>query len=306
MELLNKCSEEELQYRENFKRDYKFSCPVIDDTDIFKKSLIIADLVNEWNDYYEMCKTIPKFDDYRREMRNTIIQLIISVKGYANMSVTNLKLYDKYKGPKSYLRDELIGKRLVSVDLVKGNYQAMKYLNSAYVDNTNTYEELIGKYTKYEPMIRSKFFRQMIFGQLNPQIQGMVQQEMIGNIIEQIYKKIGFFEICFLSNDEVIFVINSDLEKQQIKDVVNTLSYEIRVTEFKIEKIANSYEEQWYVKHYIDTNKSRLMGVHTRYLMQVYNHVMGIENTTKDFWWRECGRLCMIMEPEKFLLQYNT
>ena len=298
-EQLNKCSDTELQYRENFKRDYKFSCPVLDDTDIFKKSLTIAGLKQEWDDYYNMCQTIPKFDDYRREMRNTIIQSLTSVKGYSELNISNIESSDKYKGPKSYLRDDLIDKWLVSVDLVKGNYQAMKSLNPAFVENTNTYEELIGKYTKHEPIIRSKFFRQMIFGQLNPQVQALVQQKMIQHIIDEIYKQ-HKFEICFLSNDEVIFVINSEDDKTVIEKVSKNMPYQIHVTEFSIVKIPNSYNEPWYVKQYIGSFKFRIMGVHTRYLMQVYNYHWGFINEPKDFMWRECGRLCMILEPEKF------
>lgn len=304
---LNICMKEEMGYRENFKRDYKFSCPVLDDTDIFKKSLQIADLTQEWEDYYEMCIKIPNFDEYRKNLRNMIIQKISSIPGYSSLETTinQNKIYNnnKHTGPKTYLREILIGKRMLSVDLIKGNYQSMKYINSEYVFNSNTYDEMIGMFTTHEPIKRSKMFRQMIFGLLNPNVQGMVQRKMIDDIITEIYKNIKEkYEICFLSNDEVIFVINNDEDKAKIEMITkNMKKYQTRVTEFSIEKIPNGYGEAWYVKHYKgDNEKKRIMGVHTRYLMQVYNHVMGIKNNAKDYLWRESGRLCMILEPETF------
>ena len=306
--LLSPCSKEELLHRENFKKDYKFSCPVLDDNDIFKKSLLIAELTQEWDDYYEMCKTIPNFDQYRRDMLKNIIQLLSSVPGYKNLD-NIITPTNKYSGPNSYLKDELIGKRLLSVDLIMGNYQAMKHINPAYVWNSNTYEDLIRGFTKYEPIIRSKMFRQMIFGQLNPRVQGIVQKNMIDEIITEIYNLNEFkkqYEICFLSNDEVIFVIDNDYDKAQIEYITKKMKYKIRVTEFNIEKIPNSYDELWYVKNYKGyILKKKIIGVHTRYLLQVYNHLLGLDNEPKDFWWRECGRLCTLLEPEVFQKTYT-
>ena len=58
MEQLNPCSPEELVIRENFKRDYKLSCPVLDDNDIFAKSLRTQCLESDWTDYLDMSKRI--------------------------------------------------------------------------------------------------------------------------------------------------------------------------------------------------------------------------------------------------------
>lgn len=298
---LNPCSEKELKIRENFKRDYKLSCPVLDDNDIFNKCLSIGKLDGEWKDYYKMTERIEDLDEYRRKLRNQILGLISSVNGFDQLKPIDIASDDDCGeiavGPKSYMDESNIGKRLLSIDLVCGNYQSLKYLGDQYVLDTANYDELIRKFTDEESLVRSKMFRQMIFGQLKPDVQASVQRKMLNDIIFVIKKRIDL-KIVHLTNDEVIFHINSDSDIDVIKEATRLLTYQFRIKEFTLFKIANGRNEPWFVKDE-QNGVHRILGVHVRYLLQVYNFVYGIENKCKDFWWREQGRLSTLLEPEE-------
>jgi hypothetical protein len=318
--MLNKlkpCTPQVLEIRENFKRDYKLSCPVIDDDDIFAKSLQIADLTSEWNDYLSMSLRHPDLNEYRKEVRNQITQHISSVKGFQEIPIQNYNY--SFVGSRTYLENPNTGKKLVSIDLVKGNYQSLKHLGAQYVLGTETYEELIGKFTDEKCLISSKFFRQMVFGLLRPELQASVQKNLLAQLITSVFQ-IQQYPIISLSNDEVVLHVTGDSDLHKIESILTSTKTPIqyRLSLFRVEKIPNSYGDDWYVKYYIDSidkykcinsattapqqskNKKRLMGIHVRYLMQVANFIEGNENTEKDFWWRERGRLCKLLEPERF------
>lgn len=299
LDLLVPCSSEELQIRENFKKDYKLSCPVLDDNDVFEKSLDIWDLRKEWTDYLEMSKRIPELDEYRRKLRNQILSHISHVQGFNELSP--IKYTSQYKDLRNYLKPENCNVPLVSIDLQKGNYQAMRYLNPKYVLDTNTYEELIRRFTKEESIIRSKFFRQMVFGQLKPEVQASVQRKMTEEMIQMVFKK-KEFPIVHLSNDEVILRLNPDTQREDLNLIELALEdapYQHRITAFTLRHISNTYDESWYVRTRED-NQTKIMGVHVKYLFQVYNYLNQQDNQPKDFWWRERGRLCALLTPEVF------
>jgi len=301
MEQLKSCSPEELVIRENFKRDYKLSCPVMDDEDVFAKSLRIQHLADDWSDYLEMSKRIDDLDDFRKKLRNKITSFVSAVKGFDQLAPQEYRY--NFRGDRIYLKDENVGKRIISLDLVKGNYQSLKHLGTQYVLDTENYEDLIRRFTNEKCLINSKFFRQMVFGLLRPDVQGSVQRNMLGEMIEQVFQKVREFPIVHLSNDEVMFVIESDEELESIQNALQDITYQYRVSEFRLEKILNGYNEPWYVRYYVnssDQRPPRLMGIHVRYLMQVSNFIEGVSNTEKDFWWRERGRLCKLLEPESF------
>jgi len=312
---LKSCTPQVLEIRENFKRDYKLSCPVIDDDDVFAKSLQIADLTSEWHDYHGMSLRHPDLNEYRKEIRNQITHSISSIKGFSEIPIQPYNY--TYTGSRTYLENQNTGKKLVSIDLVKGNYQSLRHLGIQYVLGTGTYEELINKFTDEKCMITSKFFRQMVFGLLRPDLQASVQRNLLGRLITEVFK-VNQYSIASLSNDEVVLHVSSDADLHKIESILKAANTPVqyRLSLFRVEKIPNSYGDDWYVKYYIDSidhhkitqvppipqskNKKRLMGVHVRYLMQVANFIEGNENTEKDFWWRERGRLCKLLEPERF------
>jgi len=304
MNQMASCSKEELNIRESFKKDYKLSCPVMEDDYIFKKSLTIGGLEQEWNDYLDMSKRIPELEEYRRQIRNQILSSISHVKGFDELKPINYK--PKFQELRNYLEPVNCNKFLVSVDLRKGNYQAFKQLAPKYVLDTQNYEELIRRFTKEESLVRSKFFRQMIFGQLKPDVQSSVQRKMIEETIEKIFSALGQNkQIVHLSNDEVIFSLEDSKQLELIKQDITSLPYQLRVTPFRLQQIPNFFNEPWFVRTNLDPitlqeQNKKIMGVHVKYLFQVANFLNKEETVEKDLWWSERGRLHALLTREVF------
>ena len=55
-----------------------------------------------------------------------------------------------------------------SLDLKKANYHVLKFYHPNLVLNTHTYEDFIGQFTEFDYIRKSKYIRQVIFGNLNP------------------------------------------------------------------------------------------------------------------------------------------
>jgi len=303
--LLNACDPEELKTREMFKKDFKLSCPVLDDNDIFKKSLKIANLESEWEDYYELAYNYPELEGFRRGIVSEIINKIKAMPEYNSVQNIESK-FTQYPMSHSYLKDKNVGKNLISIDLISGNFQSLKYFSPNLVLNKDNYKDFIKEFTKEPSLVGSKYFRQLIFGLLKPRVFITVQKHMIAHIIDTIFKK-KKFNIVNLTNDEVVFESGStskDVEKD--KELIRTtlegdasITYQFRIDDFTIEKVPNHYNEPWYVK-YSEVQGRRIMGVHLKYLFQVYNYIEKKPNEPKDFWWRERGRLCSLLEAEEF------
>lgn len=294
---LNPCSSKELSIREGFKKEYKLSCPVLDDHNIFHKCLKIWNLEQEWKEYLDMSKRIGDVITYRRNLVNQIVNTVQHVKGFDTL--TAIPDSEKHQGPRSYLIEENVPKRMVSVDLIKANYQSLKKLGSKFVLDTENYNEFIQRFTREEALIKSRMLRQLIFGLLKPDVQGSIQRQMIYDIIDCVKEKKDF-PILHLTNDEVVFEIKSDQDLVMIQESLQKLPHQFRVEEFQISKIKNPNNEAWFVKINDHGKKRKIMGVHIKFLFQVYNHLHHLPNQTKDFWWRERGRLCALLEAEKF------
>jgi hypothetical protein len=302
---LDPCDPDDLKTREMFKKDFKLSCPVLDDNDVFQKALKIAKLESEWEDYYELAYNHADLDQFRRNLVNQIITKIKTMPEYHG--VQNIETpFTQYLTSHSYLKEENTGKNLISIDLVSGNFQSLRYFSPNLVLNKDTYTDFIKEFTKEPSLIRSKYFRQLIFGLLKPRVFMTVQKHMIAHIIDTIFKK-RKFTIVNLTNDEVVLESGStSKEVEADKELIRTslaedptITYQYRIDDFNIEKVPNSYNEPWYVK-YSEVQGRRIMGVHLKYLFQVYNYIEKIPNQPKDLWWRERGRLCCLLEPEEF------
>jgi hypothetical protein len=298
---LNPCSSDELIIRERFKADYKLSCPVLDDNDCFLKSLEIWDLADEWKLYLDISKKHSDFDAFRKNIRNNIVQAIQNVPGFNQIYIpSNLtRNHIVYTGPRSYLEKENCNKRLVSIDLIKGNFNALRTLSPKFVLGCATYEDFIRKFTDEDSLINSKYFRQMVFGLVNPELQKKVQEIFLSRIITEI-RKYKNFPIVHITSDEVVFPIENDADLINIQEITRNLQIpmQFRIKEFSIRHIPNKYNEPWYIRY--DENKKRIMSVHVRYLFQVWNHIHNQPNQKKDLYWRECGRLAVLLEPEVF------
>lgn len=109
------------------------------------------------------------------------------------------------------------GRILLSMDLVKANYSMLRKMERYYahqdgMDSTSflpdTWEKLCQSQHIPEALIKSKSFRQIVFGNLNPKRSQRIQLSVIYQLMEFLGDALLPYEQMMLSPDELIIDIN--------------------------------------------------------------------------------------------------
>ena len=138
----------------------------------------------------------------------------------------------------------------------KANFQILRHISSAMVNNCSTYEDFIGCYSDLEYIKNSKYTRQVVFGKLNPKRQMTCEKFFINEIRKLIDNTISSNggEIVSMSNDELVYKISEP--KRFTNDTVLNLAETIKtVTDFTVHTDVfklNGYEFQL-----MDSGKSK-------------------------------------------------
>lgn len=218
-----------------------------------------------------------KFLSYYYEVTDKAIDSIKSKEEFQEFNTGDLSKYDiKSNYPKNNIyKETCVDKYYVSIDLVKANYQALKYVNPSIVSNTNSYEEFIGLFTDLEYMTKSKYLRQVIFGNINPKRQVKVERYLIEQVIDLVIAGELFKaeDIHMASNDEVVFELSEELVDKYssnandlMKFIKDTLGIDVDIEVFKLVSIEGKY----YSKEFTNKEGYELKGIPQIYFPQVY------------------------------------
>ena len=180
------------------------------------------DTIDKWNSLVdnineEYAGNPQIFIDGFYEVREKVIQWVKDNPAYQKFNNMDMNVYavdkNKYKQRARNIYNEgNIGTRLISIDLRKANFQAMNYVDKEIMGNSDTYEDFIFKHTDVPLITQSKYFRQVIFGQLNPSRVFTVETYMVYQILDLITEYLPFkFEINSINADEI--VISYDTEE---------------------------------------------------------------------------------------------
>lgn len=132
------------------------------------------------NKYKLLCGTInicgneQNFMEQYYKIKDKILEVMKNNPIFTEFNNSKLEEYNiphNSYGKDNVFNEGNVGKYFISIDLKKANFQAMKYYNKDLVLGFNTYEEFMHNFTNLEYMIKSKYTRQVIFGNLNPKKQ---------------------------------------------------------------------------------------------------------------------------------------
>ena len=129
-----------------------------------------------------------KFLEKYYQIRDKIITDILDKKEYKffseemNMNDFALDRDSRNISSNNIYNRENLGKVFLSIDLKKANFQVLKHISSAMVNNCSTYEDFIGCYTDLDYIKNSKYTRQVVFGKLNPRRQITCEKYFINEI----------------------------------------------------------------------------------------------------------------------------
>ena len=152
-------------------------------------------------------------DEYykKRDEIITFVENSVSYQLFNTMDMVAFSFKPKINVPKGnvYIENN-IGKRFLSIDIKKANFQALKYVDTNIVLNADTYEDFIHKFTDLDYIADSKYTRQVIFGKLNPKRHITVEKYLINKIVELYSNNFNIGKIVNISNDEVIIELQKE------------------------------------------------------------------------------------------------
>lgn len=299
--------------KQRFVKDYNLPINIFND-EIFNYYIELYDFFPK-NTWEKLCYDINnKYNgnsslwlDYCAKVRDDAISGVIESDEYKafNDSKNLLKEYniDVKVGEHSLYSQETDGKRYVSIDLKKANFQALKF---AGVLNDASYEDFIRKYGGDDYIVNSKYLRQVIFGKMNPGRTIKVEKYIVSKIHEIISPVFLDWKLFSFNSDELIYSLedfypSEDNLNSIVGDVKELLNIDVRAECVEIKKLpivnVNGNNVDAYVRTNINTNESVLKKASTTFFPQIYKLWKGKEIQDKDLYVYFDDQLAKFVEP---------
>jgi hypothetical protein len=166
------------------------------------------------------------------KIRNDI-RITDEYKNFTSMNIDG-KNTNKQRNFDIY-KEANIGKTYISIDIRQANFNVFKGMG--IIDSSNEiWEDFISQYTEDDFLVSSKHLRQVVFGELNPKRQRIMQRKIIDDIVSILEPR---FVVTTVLDDEVIL----DVDHQEYLTCRNmlvesgyNLNNELKTSYFKIGK----------------------------------------------------------------------
>lgn len=306
-----------LEVRKRFVSDMKLSFPVLEDP-YFDYYIELYDEMYNTSERLELLKNdISRFKSQEEflkayyEVRNNMIEALNNeaFKKFNTMDMNDFSLGKVNYPKKDVFNVSNVGKIFVSIDLVKANFQALKYVDKDIVLGANTYEELVSNFTDMDYIKKSKYIRQVIFGNLNPKRTVTVERYLIQKVLNLLLytKDVIEKEIKMVSNDEIVYEITNDLDIEKISNL-RTIIKEITDIDVDIEvyilkQIGNV--KPFFIKEFLNKEGNEIMCVPQDFKPQVLKYLMGKETNEYDRSFINQGMIASYKDDIE-LIKYRT
>ena len=303
----------ENKLKQRFVKDYNLPINIYDDR-LFSYYIGLYDFFPV-DTYVKLCQNVEEkyggnvslwLDDCAKVRDAAIFGVIESDKYKSfNDSKNLLKEYDIdiKVGEHSLYSQETNGKRYVSIDLKKANFQALKF---AGVLDDASYEDFITKYDGDEYIINSKYLRQVIFGKMNPGRTVKVEKYIVSKIHEIVSPVFPEWKLYSFNSDELIYSLDDfypgeDTLNSIVGAVKELLGVEVRAECVEIKKLpivnVNGNGVDAYVRTNINTNESVLKKASTTFFPQIYKLWKGKAIQDEDLYVYFDDQLAKFVEP---------
>lgn len=292
--------------RRKIIKDYRFPFKITDDEyfeyfmELYKKDF---DLEKPWKNLLDAVKSLggeDEFYNYSDQLHLTVIEELKNKKEYLRFNNIEMPQIGKRNfevSKRSPYHTDYVDLKLISIDLVKANFQVMKRYDAAIINNTSNYLDFISTYTPYKYFQESKQIRQIIFGNLNPKRQQAFQKRIMEDIMENLIKHRSNLSFHGLTSDEVFVYVKNEPSEclfQEVEDITNKMEFDLRVELFKLKTLGR----KCFVKEFLNKNnevtKIEFKGVPGHLFAQAYKHYYHLPLNDKD--------MTFIFEGEKALL----
>ena len=186
----------------------------IRDLGYFEYAVAEIGLTREWNDFTSYIETrFGSKDEYKKyysQVKESFLQYVKSLPEYQAFNTQDMSRF-AFPFPPNVAKgnqysENNTGKTMLSIDLKKANYQALKYCG--LFKDTDKYEDLMGKFTDIPFLIKSKYLRSVVFGQLNPGRHITVESYLVNLIRPEISDRLKL--VC-MASDELVYEVPEDI-----------------------------------------------------------------------------------------------
>jgi len=243
----------------------------------------------------DVIDTLGTEEDFFSESNRVKTSLIASIQEtpkYKELQNDRLESYDIEPNgikQKDIYNMENVNKTFISLDLVKANFNVMKMYDPTLTLGFDTYEELVGSVTEFDYFKKSKYLRQVIFGNMLPKKQQKLQKWVMRQLIDMLHTDVGIEMADFVSAsaDEVLFAVapeNADKFAEMVErklstnDLTKKFSSWVRVETFTLKAIGN---KKFFVKEF-PNGEVDFKGIPSFLFMQVYRKFTETEETKLD------------------------
>lgn len=277
--------------RKRFVKDCSLPITVLQDPYFMHFVELYEDLFGSKTKYEGFTKLVERLGgeaEFFAESKKIIESAIVSIKeteSYTGFCENKIVMIKKLNVPNINIYSSgNIGKKYLSIDMVKANYQSLSYYDknnaldgsSMVIDVSGSYAEFIGQFTDEDYFIESKQIRQVIFGNLNPKRQQVVQRSII-NCYSEVLSNCGFDVVCGSSDELLIDITNRpESDKDLIESIKTSKDHllikdvDFRYVIFNLNVVAE--DRPFYIKEFPDKT-FELKGVPSHYFAEVYRFV---------------------------------
>ncbi len=293
-----------------FLKDFSISLPV-------ERKEFLDYYLETFDSYFDMknkfdifmkCRSYFANDEHFYTYRNRVVEQILSYieshKKYIEFNNCNCKFDEGLLTTKLHNRDifnlENVGKTFLSIDLVSGNFTAMKHFDKDLVKHAETWKEFMHIFSEFDYFAEAKHFRQVLLGKLNPKRimryeRLLLERDILKFIIDDDKNNLKLEHIVSHNYDEIIFEVDKDFDECSV-NVPESYKNDVHIEKFVLENITP-------YKMFIKRNgtKMKFKCVNSKLFPQVYKHVMGLPLHEKDMYFiSDTGHLSKYIEKLKF------
>lgn len=207
------------ELRKRYVKDYKVPINIFSDPYFLDRIDLFDPYYHTKSSYSQFVNDLKDFENEQDyfEMYNKIKdQAINDIKSsesyqYFNNEDMNRYAVDVHMTSKDVFKESNIGKRFLSIDMIKANFSALYLYNPEMFLYCNTWEEYISHYTSLRHIIDSKYVRQVILGNCNPKRQVTYEKYLMKQIFDIATRILSSKCVCVsFSNDEIVFDVTND------------------------------------------------------------------------------------------------
>lgn len=294
-----------------FVRDFSLPIQLIRDpyfeyyVDLFDKIYNSKELYSLLKETVEKCGGEEQFYIESKKITENVINTVKETSQFQSFNSCDLKEFNVKLNieKKEIYRSGNDGEKFLSIDLKKANFNVLKYFDPNIILNQNTYEEFISLFTDLEYIKKSKYIRQVIFGNLNPNRQQKIQLYIMSQFLKIIENYFGLYSINNVSSDEIVIRLEksenelNQFLRRSLEEKAKELGIEIHIRLFKLKQL-KPYD--FYVKEFLNSNEIEFKACPSVYMPQIYKKYFNLDLHEYDLHFYFEDRIAKFIEPLLF------